>query len=126
VATQDGELAEKLRRFRNHGINSDARKRQLEGNWHYEMTSLGFNYRLPDVACALGLSQLKKQDANLLRRRQIAARYTSALREIQGVIVPQVRADVVPAWHLYPVRLDPLRFTVGRAEIFRALRGENI
>ncbi len=126
VTTQDAELAEKLRRFRNHGINSDARKRQLEGTWHYEMISLGFNYRLPDLACALGLSQLKKQNASLFRRRQIAARYTAALQEIPGVIVPQVRADVVPAWHLYPIRVDPLRFTVGRAEIFRALRGENI
>lgn len=126
VTTQDAELAAKLRRFRNHGISSDARRRQLEGQWHYEMISLGFNYRLTDIACALGLSQLKKQDANLLRRQQIAAHYTAALREVPGVIVPQVRGDVVPAWHLYPVQFDLLRFRVCRAEIFRALRGENI
>lgn len=126
VTTQDAKLAAKLRRFRNHGINSDARRRQLEGQWHYEMVSLGFNYRLTDIACALGLSQLKKQDANLLRRQQIAAQYMTALREIPGVVVPQVRGDVVPAWHLYPVRFDLLRFRVDRAEIFRALRGENI
>lgn len=126
VTTQDAGLADKLRCFRNHGISSDARRRQLEGQWHYEMVSLGFNYRLTDISCALGLSQLKKQDANLLRRRQIAAHYTAALRDIPGVIVPQVRCDVVPAWHLYPIRFDLLQFRVDRAEIFRALRSENI
>lgn len=126
VTTENPSFAEKLRQFRNHGITSDARQRQSEGQWHYEMTSLGFNYRLTDIACALGLSQLKKQSSNLLRRRQIASRYTAVFREMPGIGTPQVRADAVPAWHLYPIRVDLSKFTVGRGEIFRALRAENI
>ena len=72
------DYAESLRRFRNHGISSDARQRQAEGQWRYEMVLLGFNYRLTDIACALGVSQLKKLEANLSRRREIAACYAAA------------------------------------------------
>jgi perosamine synthetase len=126
VSTNDPKLAETLRRFRNHGISSDARQRQTAGQWHYEMVLLGFNYRLSDFACALGMQQLKKLDANLARRREIASRYTSAFRGTSGVIPPAVRPDVNPAWHLYPIRLDLEKLTTDRAEIFRALRAENI
>jgi perosamine synthetase len=126
VATNNVQFAQTLRRFRNHGISSDARQRQSAGQWHYEMVLLGFNYRLPDIVCALGLQQLKRLDANLARRRTIAARYTSAFSEMRGVIPPAVRDKVNPAWHLYPIRLDLEKLTAGRAEIFRALRAENI
>jgi len=126
VTTGDAKFAETLRRFRNHGINSDARQRQAAGQWHYEMVLLGFNYRLPDIACALGIQQLKKLEANLARRREIAARYTAAFREIPGIISPSVRDDVNPAWHLYPIRIDVAKLNAGRGEVFRALRAENI
>jgi perosamine synthetase len=126
VATNDPQLAETLRRFRNHGISSEARQRQSAGQWQYEMVLLGFNYRLPDIGCALGIQQLRKLDANLARRREIAARYTAAFREIPGVIPPAVRTGVNPAWHLYPIRLDLEKLTVDRGQVFRALRAENI
>lgn len=126
VTTDDAQFAAKLRRFRNHGISSDSRERQATGQLHYEMVDLGYNYRLPDFACALGIQQLKRLEQNLVRRRVIAAKYTAALAAIPGVITPTVRRDVSPAWHLYPIRLDPPRLTAGRAEIVRALRSENI
>jgi perosamine synthetase len=126
VTTNNAEFAETLRRFRNHGISSDARQRQSAGQWYYEMVSLGFNYRLPDIVCALGIQQLKKLESNLARRRAIAERYTTELRNLPGIIPPTVRSDVNPAWHLYPVRLDLEELTVDRAQIFRALRAENI
>jgi perosamine synthetase len=126
VATNDARLAETLRRFRNHGISSEARQRQESGQWFYEMVLLGFNYRLTDIACALGLSQLEKLAANLARRREIAARYTAAFRDLPAIVVPTVRDGVVPAWHLYPVRLKLEMLSAGRGEIFRALRAENI
>src|SRR5258708_39271787 len=90
------------------------------------MVRLGFNYRLADIACALGISQLKKLDANLARRRQIAARYANAFRNLDGVITPAVRPDVIPAWHLYPIQLELDKLNADRAQIFRALRAENI
>jgi perosamine synthetase len=126
VTTDRADLAESLRRFRNHGISSDARHRQAAGQWHYEMVLLGFNYRLTDIACALGLSQLKRLEANLARRREIAARYTAAFRSLPGVVVPSVRSNVSPAWHLYPIRVNPAQLTTDRAHVLGALRAENI
>jgi perosamine synthetase len=126
VATSDGKLAETLRRFRNHGISTEARQRQSAGQWHYEMVLLGFNYRLPDIACALGTEQLKKLDANLARRREIAARYAAAFAEIPGVILPTTRPAANPAWHLYPIQLDSQKLRADREQIFGALRAENI
>jgi perosamine synthetase len=126
VTTDDPGLAEALRRFRSHGIASDARQRQASGQWYYEMVDLGYNYRLTDLACALGLSQLKRLDANLARRQAIANRYTEAFRKLPGITPPAVHADVTPAWHLYPIRLELDKLNVDRGEIFRALRAENI
>jgi perosamine synthetase len=126
VATNNRQFAETLRRFRNHGISSDARERQSAGQWYYEMVLLGFNYRLPDVLCALGIQQLKKIETNLVRRRKIAVQYTAAFRSIRGISPPAVRPDVNPAWHLYPIQLNLNQLTVDRAEVFRALRAENI
>jgi perosamine synthetase len=126
VTTTRRDFAETLRRFRNHGISSEARQRQTAGEWHYEMVLLGFNYRLTDIACALGIQQLHKLESNLSRRRQIAARYTSAFSEIPGVVPPSVRPYANPAWHLYPIRLDLEKLTADREQVFRALRAENI
>jgi perosamine synthetase len=134
VTTDNPRLAETLRRFRNHGISSEARDRQEAGQWFYEMVLLGFNYRLTDIACALGLSQMGKLEANLSRRREIAGQYARAFRGFPGVVadadfpvtLPAVRGGVNPAWHLYPIRLNLEALSVGRSEIFRALRAENI
>ena len=123
VTTNNGEFVQRLREVRNHGIDSDARARQADGQWHYEMTTLGFNYRLTDIACALGLAQLPRLPANLARRRAIAARYEKALATISSLALPIVAADVTSAWHLYPVRVDA---SLDRAEVFDALRAEGL
>ena len=126
VATNDSKFAETLRRFRNHGISSDARQRQSAGQWQYEMVLLGFNYRLPDVLCALGIQQLKRLEGNLARRGEIASQYSAAFSSMPGILPPMIRDETNPAWHLYPIRLKLDKLTADRAEIFRALRAENI
>ncbi len=126
VTTDNPGSAETLRRFRNHGISSNARQRQTAGQWYYEMVLLGFNYRLTDIACALGIQQLGKLETNLARRRQIAARYTAAFRQVRGVIPPSIRSEANPAWHLYPIRLDLTKLSASRGQVFQALRAENI
>lgn len=126
VTTDEAKLAETLRQFRNHGISSEARQRQASGQWFYEMVLLGFNYRLTDIACALGISQLRKLESNLARRRMIAAQYTSAFRELPAVMAPVVRDGMNPAWHLYPIRLRLELLSARRPEIFQALRAENL
>ncbi len=123
VTTNNSDFAQRLREVRNHGIDSDARARQAAGHWHYEMTTLGFNYRLTDIACALGLAQLPRLSANLARRRAIAVRYGKALATVPSLTLPIVAADVTSAWHLYPVRVDA---SIDRAEVFNALRAEGL
>ena len=126
VVTDDPGLAVKMRAFRTHGITADFRQRAEAGSWVYEMVALGYNYRLPDINCALGLAQMSKLDKWLARRREIAAHYTEAFTQMPEVDVPQVLPGTNPAWHLYVIELNLERLRVGRKEVFAALRAENI
>jgi len=105
VLSSTQELLERVERFRDHCLIRDrAEAWESEGEWYYEIEELGFNYRLSDVHCALGLSQLRRLKAFVARRREIAAAYTSALSDVAGLDLPSVRSAVEPAWHLYVVR----------------------
>lgn len=123
VVTDNGDLARRMRLFRNHGITTDHRQREQKGTWTYEMVDLGFNYRLSDLQCALGLSQLRKLPAWVQRRREIAARYDGAFAELHGVRPLQVQADAEHAYHLYVVRLAG---SVTRQRVHAALRAQGI
>jgi perosamine synthetase len=126
ITTDNPAFAQHMRVFRNHGIASDHRQRELAGSWYYEMEELGYNYRITDIQCALGLSQLKKLKRWITRRRQIAGTYTKAFSSLQEIEVPVLPTERDHAWHLYVIRLHLERLRVSRAEVFRALRAENI
>jgi perosamine synthetase len=126
VTTDNSQLAERMYRFRNHGISSDHRSREAEGTWFYEMVELGYNYRLTDIQCALGLSQLDKLEVSVARRRDIAARYDEAFGEVDLVAPLSVRPEAHHAYHLYVIRLDLDRLRASRAEVYTALRTEGI
>jgi perosamine synthetase len=126
ITTNNPKLAAHMRRFRNHGITSDHRQREQAGSWFYEMIDLGYNYRLTDIQCVLGLSQLKKLPGWVARRREIAARYTAAFSSWPEIEPPATLADRESAWHLYVIRLNLDRLRVDRARVFAALRAENI
>jgi dTDP-4-amino-4,6-dideoxygalactose transaminase len=126
VTTDDDRLAARLRLFRNHGITTDARQREAAGSWFYEMTALGFNYRLSDLQCALGSAQLTRLPGWIARRRAIAARYAAAFAGEAALELPAVRPGRESAWHLYVVRLRLERLAVDRHQVFKALRAENI
>lgn len=119
ILTDDSALATKMKQFRNHGITSDHRDRSEKGSWHYEMVDLGYNYRITDFQCALGLSQLKKLPAWLDRRRQIAAKYDEAFANIDGLRPLTVLREIGHAYHLYVVVLDAER--VDRSRVFSML-----
>jgi len=120
------EYAAHMRRFRNHGIDSDARKRESEGTFAYDMVELGYNYRLSDVQCALGLSQLNRLPQWIARRRQVAAWYDDMLRDLPHVRPLRVHADRTNAYHLYVVRFDLAAMRGDRREAFGALRAAGI
>jgi perosamine synthetase len=126
ITTESFELACRMRRFRNHGINSDHFERSQKGSWFYEMTDLGYNYRLTDIQCALGLSQLRRLPEWLARRRAIARRYDEAFAALPMIRPQAPRQDVCHAYHLYVVRLDCRGLGVDRARVFAALRAEGI
>jgi perosamine synthetase len=90
------------------------------------MHDLGYNYRLTDIQCALGLSQLKRIPQWTARRQDIARRYTTAFANTDVVTPLAVREDVSHAYHLYVIRLNTELLTVPRKEIFQALRAENV
>ena len=126
ITTDNPDFAERMRIFRNHGITTDYRQREKQGSWFYEMVDLGYNYRITDIQCALGLSQLNKLPGWVKRRQEIAQEYDAAFAEFPAIRPLKVRADVSHAYHLYVVRLDLSQLRATRAEIFTALRAEGI
>lgn len=126
VTTDDRELASKMRVFRNHGITTDHRQREAKGSWVYEMTGLGYNYRLSDLQCALGLSQVRKLASWTERRRAIARRYDEAFRGVPGVEPLKIRDGAESSYHLYVVRINPDVRGVDRAQAFAELRASGI
>jgi len=121
--TQDAALAAHMRRFRNHGIDSDHRKREVEGTFAYDMVELGYNYRLPDVQCALGMAQLERLPRWVTQRRAVADWYEEALAGQNRVVPLKVCADRTHAYHLYVVRLAD---GIDRASAFAHLRAKGI
>ncbi len=132
ITTNDGELAERLRRLRSHGMTRDAESfvrddfARDEGGapnpWYYEMTELGINYRLSELHCALGLSQLAKLETFRSARRALAARYDEKLAHLAPVIRPLGRvAGCDPAWHLYVARIDFAALGLERAAVMARL-----
>lgn len=123
VTTNDARLAERLRRLRSHGMI-----RPQDGDpWWYEMPEIGFNYRLPDILCALGISQLAKLDAFAARRRALAARYEEALKPLAPRVVQASRPDWSdPVLHLMVALIDFEAADRTRREVVEALRARGV
>lgn len=121
---KDDALAQRAHEFHFIGLVRDPDRFRLtdEGPWHQEVHELGVNYRLTDIASALGLSQLARLDAFRRRRAEIVARYGAALADVDGLRLPARRDDVEPMWHLYPVRVLGGR----RREVYERMRASGI
>ena len=122
VVTDRADFRARMAGFRNHGIDTDHRQRAERGSWFYEMQDLGYNYRITDFQCALGLSQLAKLPEWIVRRRELAQYYDSALADVSTMCPLRRRADVEHAYHLYVVRLDFAGLKPDRQTVFRSFR----
>lgn len=130
VIVRDPDLRRRLERLRQHGIERDpARLAGAVGPWIYEVQELGWNYRLSDIACALGLAQLAKLDRFLADRRRLAAHYRAELARVfggEGITAPAEPTDRESAYHLFAVAIDFARFGTTRAGVMAALAASGI
>lgn len=127
ITTNSKDYHDKLLMFRSHGITRDADKMlENHGPWYYEMQFLGYNYRMTDFQAALGVSQLKKIDSFVSRRKKYVEMYNEAFKEVNQVITPFQHKDSDSSWHLYIIKLDLDALSVSRKEIFQALQAKNI
>jgi len=125
VTTNSEEYYRKLQMFRTHGITKDDFKYEPDGEWYYEMQTLGFNYRMTDIQSALGISQLSKLDQFVARRREIAGIYNDTFKDNNYFDIPQEREYALSSYHLYPVRLKDNCKNLKR-EIFSVLRKKGL
>jgi UDP-4-amino-4,6-dideoxy-N-acetyl-beta-L-altrosamine transaminase len=119
IMTNDKGLDDKIALLRSHGITKDVSqfKNEGDGDWYYEQQALGFNYRLTDIQAALGISQLKRLDSFVVKRREIAERYLS---ELQNITLPYQHPDTSSSWHLFVIQVK------NRKAIQQQLKGQGI
>ena len=127
VVTNSKELYEKMILFRSHGITRNIElMTENQGPWYYEQIDLGYNYRLTDIQSALGLSQIKKLDDFILKRREIVNKYNEAFKELEEIVTPFENEYSKSGHHIYVLLLNLDKLKCGRKEIFEALQAENI
>jgi dTDP-4-amino-4,6-dideoxygalactose transaminase len=130
ITTENEEYADRMRIMSLHGISKDAWKRYTaEGNWYYEIIAPGYKYNLTDIAAGLGVAQLRKADAFLKRRMQIADRYHEAFQELDELGLPlavEGKEGTTHSWHLYVIRLDLRRLQIDRNRFIEELRHKGI
>ncbi len=123
VVTNDEELYRRLVLFRSHGITRDEELlTENQGGWYYQQLELGYNYRITDISCALGGSQMDKLDIFLEKRWEIANRYNKAFKNVQGIKIPQQMESCSSGWHLYMIQV----MNKDRKEVFDRLRAAGI
>ncbi|WP_121628153.1 UDP-4-amino-4,6-dideoxy-N-acetyl-beta-L-altrosamine transaminase [Poseidonibacter antarcticus] len=120
ISTNSKEIYEKLLQLRTHGMI----KTKDMKPWEYEMRDLGFNYRITDIQCALGLTQLNKQVDFLQRRYEIAKTYDKAFKN--SIVKPLYTFDGKSSYHLYVVQVDFTKLSISKVDLFNQLREKNI
>jgi perosamine synthetase len=126
ITTDNRTFAKRLELFRNYGMDNDHRQRGIQRSYYYEIVDLGYNYRLTDLQCALGLRQLQKLPDFLSVRRRIAETYDRQFSEHPFLEPLKVSEDVSHAYHLYVIKLRLDKLSADRKQIFSALRAEGI
>jgi perosamine synthetase len=121
IVTNNETYYKRLLKFRSHGIEPTAYAAE-QGDWYYEMTDLGYNYRMTDLQAALGISQMKKLDQFIVKRQEIAEKYNKLFENAEGIKVPKQLEDTKSGWHLYSIQLEE----ANRKKVFNEMRAANI
>ena len=125
VLTNNQNFAEKMRTLRSHGITKDSESfvADFSGPWKYEQQGLGFNYRLTDIQACLGISQLKRLDEFVAKRRDLAKKYSDEFRDVSGIEIPSISFLETSSWHLYVIKV---KSSTKRGALFNDLRIQGI
>jgi len=127
VLTNNEELDKRIKTLRTHGITKDESiLEKNDGPWYYEMHEVGFNYRITDFQCALGISQLKKLDSFVEKRRNIAKYYDDFFSKDDRFIIPNVSQNVKHAYHLYPLQIKFDELKISKKDFFLKMKEKNI
>ena len=122
ILTNHKAIDKKVKLLRSHGVI----KKRNKSPWSYEMQDLGFNYRLSDMSCALGLSQLKKVNKFIRKKQKIAQIYDKAFQNIKNIKIPLIKKNIQHSYHLYPLRIEFDKFKISKESFFKILRKKNI
>jgi len=125
VLTNNEKFYNRMKIFRTHGITKDYKERENSASHYYEMITLGYNYRIPDLLCALGINQLKRLDKWISRRQSIAKMYDESFKEINHLMTPLTQ-KYESAYHIYVIKLNLDNLKTDRNTIFKALKAEGI
>lgn len=121
ICTNDETLYQRLVLFRSHGITrNEELLHEKQGPWYYEQLALGYNYRITDIQCALGVSQLQRLDSFVARRRELVAQYNNAFQNVPGIVLPYMEEGCNSSWHLYVIQVNE------RKRVFEELREAGI
>ncbi len=135
ITTNNYQIYKSLLRLRSHGINKlddsfvDNKQSKTNGiinPWYYEMQQLGYNYRITDIQCALGLSQLKKLDKFIKRRHELVLQYDRAFKEFKNLNPIQIGTRDISSHHLYVVRINFKKIKITRAVLMNKLKEKGI
>ena len=125
VVTNNEKYYKRMKAFLTHGITRDYKDRENSASHYYEMVSLGYNYRIPDILCSLGISQLTKLDHFINRRQEIAKMYDNKLKQLNKYLIP-LKQQFESAYHIYVIKLNLDNLTTDRDTIFKSLKAEGI
>lgn len=127
ILTNDDELDKSIKTLRTHGMTKDPEiLLQNDGPWYYEMHEVGYNYRITDFQCALGINQLKKLDGFLVERRKVAQHYNEAFANIDTIKIPKISKGVKHAYHLYPLLIDFKKLKIDKLALYNNLKNDRV
>jgi len=126
VLTNNKKFRDRINLSRNHGIERNAQTEKKMGSWYYNIRNIGYNFRLSDINCALGISQIKKLNKFVSRRRNIANHYNKVFTNYENFLIPKVKKNIYHSYHLYPLLIDFKKFGIQKKYFFKQMYKKNI
>lgn len=126
VFSNNKKFINKINSLKTHGLEKIKLKTTHNSVWPYSMTDLGFNYRITDFQCALGISQLKKLSMFLKRRNEIAKIYNKNLENIENLTLPHVKPNIFHAYHLFPIKINFKKIAISKEKLLKTFKKYNI